>query len=210
MWHGMNSLRTLDLDFNGLTEIRPEMWNEGLVTLEVLSASHNKITRIEPDSFKPLLRLRLLDLEGNLITEIGPATWTGINKLKYLYLGENQITHLPDNSMPRLEVEATLNLEDNNLTTLSIGIFDPDDYKGTEGHPQNAYVLLGGNPMHCDSRMCWIQKGKQDGWIKNSWASPECVNYPDEHFMEVGLDCGEDGGSRETEGSKKDLQNSKD
>ena len=201
MWYGMNSLETLSLDFNELTELRAGMWSEELVTLKLLSVSHNKITRIEPDTFKHLQRLGSLDLEGNLLTEIGPATWNGISRLVYLHLGDNQIAHLPDNSIPGLEVSrSTLNLENNNLTTLSIGIFNPDDYKDTGGHPQNLYLYLRGNPMNCDSRMCWIQKEKQDGWIKNSWASQECVNYPDVEFMEIDLDCEENGGSRETEG----------
>ena len=51
--------------------------------------------------------------------------------------------------------------------------------------------------MQCDSRMCWIQKCIQDGWIKNYYAPPECVNYSDVDFAEIDLDCEENGGTTE-------------
>ena len=137
----------------------------------------------------------------NLLTEIELAMWNGMNRMADLWLSDNLITHLPDNSIPGLKGDRpSLNLQYNNLSTLSIGIFDPDDYKVTGGHPQNISLYLEGNPMQCDSRMCWIQKGVQDGWIKNYWAPPECVNYPDVDFAEIDLDCEENGGSTETEG----------
>ena len=192
MWDGLNLLEKLGLDFNEITEIRADMWGEGFTNLELLSLSHNKIARIEPDAFKRLQSLRFLELDGNLLAEIGPAVWTGAYRLVYLHLGQNQIRYLSDNSIPKLASKSTLNLQNNNLTTLSLSIFDPDDYKSTGGHPQSLYLYLGSNPMHCDISMCWIQEANQEGWIVNSWAMPDCDNHPDKDFLEIDLECEDD------------------
>ena len=52
-------------------------------------------------------------------------------------------------------------------------------------------LLLDGNPFDCDFRLCWIKKGQEEGWIEfltDDW-EPDCVNYPDEAWTDVDLDC---------------------
>ena len=52
-------------------------------------------------------------------------------------------------------------------------------------------LLLDGNPFTCDFRLCWIQRGQEEGWIEfltDDW-EPDCVNYPDEAWSNVDLDC---------------------
>ena len=175
------------------------MWGDGLDSLELLSLSHNKTARIEPDAFSRLQSLRFLELDANLLTEITPDMLAGSYRLVYLHLGQNQIGQLPDKSIPRLAWKSTLNLENNNLTTLSLSIFNPDDHKSTGGHPESLALYLGSNPMHCDNRMCWIQEAKQEGWIVNRWAMSDCVNYPGVDFLEIDMGCEDDGRKRRTE-----------
>ena len=52
-----------------------------------------------------------------------------------------------------------------------------------------------GNPFHCDVRMCWLRDAEQQGRVHfrtiydDNREDPECVNYPDEEWREVPLDC---------------------
>ena len=55
--------------------------------------------------------------------------WKGIKVLKRLDLSNNRISYVPDESLPKLYPDSGLHLENNNLTSLSMDIFDPDDYK---------------------------------------------------------------------------------
>ena len=52
-------------------------------------------------------------------------------------------------------------------------------------------LLLDGNPFDCHFRLCWIKTGQEEGWIEfltDDW-EPDCVNYPDEAWSNVDLDC---------------------
>ena len=69
-----------------------------------------------------------------------------------------------------------------------------------ETHPDSIFISLDHNPFHCDSRMCWIKQGVQDGWLSiqydplssivepDHWY-PDCTNYPDESWDDVDLEC---------------------
>ena len=187
-------------------------------SLDALGLSYNRIARIHSGAFASLLRLRDLELRGNLLTEIDRNMWMGIAILRYLDLGGNQLSNIAHKSLPKLAPESSLYLDKNNLTTLSLGIFDPKKYKRRGGHPRRLYLNVHQNPLHCDHGLCWFKEGQQEGWI-NKWMNPDCANYPGVHWVEVDLRCehighendgiggnggtgsGRTGGSGETEGS---------
>ena len=57
-------------------------------------------------------------------------------------------------------------------------------------HPEKLNIKLEDIPFQCDWTMCWIKQGKKDGWLQYySTSEPECVNYPDESWDEIDLDC---------------------
>ena len=49
--------------------------------------------------------------------------------------------------------------------------------------PQNGEItlLIENNPLQCDSGICWIKQGEEDGWIifPEERGKPDCENYPD-------------------------------
>ena len=192
MWNGISSIDTLDLDDNKLTEIRQDMWGDGLSSLDGLYLSNNKITFIHPGAFAPLSSLRSLYLGGNLLTEIHCNMWMGMNILRHLAIGNNKLVHIANKGLPKLAAESSLYLENNNLSTLSLGIFNPSI---GGHHPQRLDLSIEQNPLHCDHRLCWLKEGEQEGWITyESMLPPDCANYPGVDWEEVDLHC-EDGGS---------------
>ena len=188
MWDGMNDTYFLNLGSNKLTEVRKDMWGYGLDSLDALRLSYNRIARIHTGAFTSLLRLRDLELRVNLLTEIDRNMWIGINILRYLDLGSNQLSNIAHKSLPKLAPESSLYLDRNNLTTLSLGIFDPNKYKHRGGHPRRLYLYIHRNPLHCDHGLCWFKDAQQDGWI-NKWMKPNCANCPGVDWVEVDLRC---------------------
>ena len=165
MWDGIKSIRWLSLVHNKLSEIRQDMWGEGLISLKILGLDGNGITQIHPAAFKILKALEDLMLTDNLLSEIDADMWKGIKVLKRLDLSNNQISYIPDKSLPKLYRESGLHLERNNLTSLSLGILDQDDYKQIGGHPRKLYLNIRKNPLHCDRKLCWIKEGQnKDGF----------------------------------------------
>ena len=67
-------------------------------------------------------------------------------------------------------------------------------------HPDSIFIFLDNNPFHCDTKMCWIKQGVQDGWLSlqydplssilepDHWY-PDCTNYPDDSWDDVDLEC---------------------
>ena len=81
-----------------------------------------------------------------------------------------------------------------NFNYVTFCFLTPDDV----GHPDSIFISLDHNPFHCDSRMCWIKQGVQDGWLSLQYPSsivepdhwyPDCTNYPDESWDDVYLEC---------------------
>ncbi|XP_022361895.1 leucine-rich repeat-containing protein 66 [Enhydra lutris kenyoni] len=67
----LKSLQSLDLSFNGITQIGlSDLWN--CPRLENLYLKSNKIFRIHPEAFKDLKKLQVVDLSNNVLTAILP------------------------------------------------------------------------------------------------------------------------------------------
>ena len=89
-----------------------------------------------------------------------------------------------------------LHLDNNALSTLTWEVFNPVDYVDTGGHPPVVTLSLGGNPLQCESNLCWLKQGKRDGWIKSFTrddrdmaGEPECRNMPNVSLGRVSLRC---------------------
>ena len=160
MWNGIKSIRWLNLTYNKLSEIRQDMWGEGLVSLQILGLEGNGITQIHSAAFKPIKGVKDLLLRDNLLTRIETDVWKEINVLD---LSNNRISFVPNKGLPKLYKKSGLHLENDNLTALSLDIFDPDYYMQTGGHPRELYLNIRRNPLHCDRKLCWIKNGQEEG-----------------------------------------------
>ena len=118
--------------------------------------------------FEGLFSLEILDLSYNEISTVVPGTFSALARLQILSLTGNQ------------------------LTTLAFDAFDAPDYPNAIGHPVELQLALHENPLHCDSRMCWLKEAEDEGWIHfqyDLYWVPTCVNYQDVPWKDVNLKC---------------------
>ena len=192
----LSQCTVLYLDYNDIQEIQVGAFT-GLTALEFLDLDYNKISRIEPGAFSGLTALRELHLDNNVISEIQAGLFTGLTALDRLHLHLNDIRHIEPGAFSGLTTLTYLRLHHNALTTLPWTIFSSVGNSGNIHHP-SLELALSGNPLHCDTSLCWIKQGEQYGWITWWWGSiydPECSNYADTNWPDVTLNCTNQGKS---------------
>ena len=119
--------------------------------------------------------------------------WLGLNSLTRLDLQYNlqMQTILPGglSNLPKLDL---LHLHNNGLKTLSKDIFTINDCP--DGHPPILRLTLRDNPLVCDTKLCWLKKGEEEGWLRFSDNhSPNCAYNVD--WYNLKLNCTESGTS---------------
>jgi len=87
----LTNLQILELTSNKLTQVPPEIGN--LTNLQVLNISYNQLTQV-PSEIGNLTNLIELDLSYNKLTQV-PSEIGNLKNLKYLYLSNNQLTQIP-------------------------------------------------------------------------------------------------------------------
>ena len=90
-WEEAMGLTRLDLSFNKLTSLPPEIGN--LTNLTRLSFEYNNLTSLPPEIGK-LTNLIYLDLAHNNLTSLSPEIGK-LTNLRYLWLNDNNLTSLP-------------------------------------------------------------------------------------------------------------------
>ena len=192
---------------NKLTEIRGDMW-EGLQSLLELYLFDNRIRTLHAGAFRPLGKLQALWLWQNELTVIQGDMWQGLHSLRRLYLENNKISSIKSGGFTSLQGLSDLEylgLIDNQLMTLRHDILTTTGSpslttSGTTGgstgsrhQPGNLTLILSDNPLQCDSRLCWLKKAEQEGWINfyyfYSYESPRCVNLHGISWEDIRMDC---------------------
>ncbi len=179
--HQLNFLSLMD---NQISQLNHHMW-EG-AHLGVIHLKNNGIQRINGDMWEGLENLWLLDLESNPIRYISPQMWHGLDKIIHLDLTNISISFVPPNCFQNLPELNRLQLGANRLQTLHFNIFGSN-------HPEEVYVGLGGNPLQCDSRLCWMQEAEEEGWFHATetlyFDRPQCANFPGTSWDDTDLGC---------------------
>lgn len=114
-----SSTRFLYLFANGIKGIKAGDFN-GLVNLEMLDLSQNKLTNLPARVFEPLTSLKNLDLSANQITYISEECFQGMPQLERLYLYSNHIESIHPSAFNGLKNLLELKLQGNILTSLPL------------------------------------------------------------------------------------------
>ncbi|MEE6499057.1 hypothetical protein FKM82_003299 [Ascaphus truei] len=85
-------LRSLDLSYNGITELTGF---KGCIALEEVYLQHNEIREVRNESLQSLTSLRILDLSRNLIRKIHNEAFTALSSITNLDLSFNELTSFP-------------------------------------------------------------------------------------------------------------------
>ena len=145
----------------------------------------NQIDEIEAGTLSNLTDCILLNLDANNLTHITADMWQGLNSLKQLRLWHNLISYIEPGSFESLSKLEGLYLHNNRLTTLEQNVF------GTL-IPQKLTLILSDNPLVCDSRMCWIKQGEEEGQLtlyEVGGQKPSCEDFPGVPWDDVTIIC---------------------
>ncbi len=143
-----------------------------------LLLSYNEIEWIESGAFNGLISLKWLDLDNNKLSEIEPGTFNGLISLKRLNLRDNKLSEIEPGTFSQLPALIALYLFNNKLTALPWTVFT--NGTGNITRPAGLLLELSDNPLQCDTSLCWVKQGEQDGWLTWGWSrhgDPDCSDY---------------------------------
>ena len=179
----------LSLQNNKLSHLASGMF-DGLRALQVLVLSSNYIAKIETETFLHLTSCTWLSLKENRLITIRSNMFVGLQSLKKLILSQNIIFKIEPGSFANLIQLSTLLLSKNYLTTLDRKVFSSLNLT-------SLYLKINGNPLLCDSKLCWIKQGEREEWLLihdtdingTELYKPQCVNYPGVDWDDISLTC---------------------
>lgn len=118
------SLRTLILKKNLLTELHPNVFSE-LKSLEVLDLSNNHISAINPSAFTGLESIKKIILRANHFRAVPTESFIYLGHLKSLDLGSNALSMVDEAAFYHLS-----SLEELELDKCGIAQIDPSAFTG--------------------------------------------------------------------------------
>ena len=147
----------LNLARNRITVIGSHAF-QGMVSLERLLLNENELGLIVPSTFDGLGSLKELDLSGNKLKELTSDTFKGIPNLEILHLSENEISRVNSGTFDEVRNLKELYLGNSKLTTVTAALF------AKVSRP--LMLDISGNPLNCDSNLCWLKQEVDAGCIK--------------------------------------------
>ncbi|MCF8298920.1 MAG: leucine-rich repeat protein [Saprospiraceae bacterium] len=120
---GIIQTNTLDLSYNQLTKINPEIFKD-LINLTNLNLDNNQLTKINHDTFNSLHQLNSLDLSHNQLTKINPEIFKDLINLTELHLAYNQLIEIHRDTFNSLHQLKSLLLNYNKITIIHPNTFN--------------------------------------------------------------------------------------
>jgi Leucine-rich repeat (LRR) protein len=100
---------------NSIVQLKLFCAFESLTSLEELILDHNRLKRLNENTFKPLKRLLRLDLDNNELEEIDSGAFENLTSLEKLYLFNNKLKSIGANTFKAIEKLESLELHRNEL-----------------------------------------------------------------------------------------------
>ena len=159
-FNGLNNLEQLYIANNDLAGVLDLPVFVSLTSLKVLDVSCDGQAEVKKITFKGLRRLQHLDLSYNKIYSIEDGAFENLKGLLNLGLEGNALTELISGMFLKLTSLDTITLHENNLTTIAEKAFS------TLPRPlllqlSNPAMATKDNPLHCDSRLCWLKQEEE-------------------------------------------------
>ncbi|XP_070553543.1 reticulon-4 receptor-like 2 [Ptychodera flava] len=202
-WTGLGKLQDLNLRYNRLQELKVDSFR-GLTNMEHLELDSNRIQSIEKGAFNGLDHLIYLEMSFNTLTKITADMLTGLRKIDYINLSANNLSSLQEN----LFTECCINMTNLLMYYNQFEVLDPDWFIGLdrlnkidldtnklrsipgeifEVLPSLSYLILTGNPLHCDCDMLEYRawSGCNNAGMKTMCSSPD--EYKERVIEEIPL-----------------------
>merc|ERR1719285_1180222 len=122
-WPVMNSLISLDFDYNEFGDNLGDGRFNNLNTVQYLSLRYNNISQPPWRAIGALQSLRNLNLEGNVLEKLDKKAFGKLNILADLNLGKNKLNNITVGAFEGLLQIVNLTLRENNLTYIPPGAF---------------------------------------------------------------------------------------
>ena len=174
----LSTCRNLSIAYNLISVIELGAFIP-LQALAKLDLSNNSISRLEEYTFSPLTSLEELDLSFNHISTISPESFRALTHLRILHLQHNSLTEIPTHGLSNVpKLVESYNL----LSSLKSDVFNLDN------RPYTMILYLSGNPLLCESDLCWLKPAVESGSI-NLASNPTCGHQGDGSFLSIDWYC---------------------
>ena len=131
---------------------------KNLKELKYLHLSNNELNLLPAGLLAALESVENLDFSNNNINSVETGTFSGLSHLEFLSLSFNKIEHLPDDMVDSAMKNVEINVRSNKLRTVS--------RKPFAKIPRPMYLDISGNPLNCDSSLCWLKQEATAGCVK--------------------------------------------
>lgn len=114
-------LKSINVQGNGIEWVHLRALSSGLISLQLLDLSHNRISNagMVGRAIKDIQNLETLNLNHNFIEVLGEASFVDLPRLKELRLNDNLIQELHQGAFHRVPSLKTVHLENNRLRHVS-------------------------------------------------------------------------------------------
>ncbi len=169
----------------GFTEVPPDIpQNSTHIYL-----AGNQIKTLKENSFNHS-QCQNLKIYWDELENIELGAFNNLDNLIGLCLFNNKLTAITSGVFSELPLLSTLQLQNNEIQTLSWDIFTSKK----DEHPAPLQLSISGNPLTCNSSLCWMAEAVYDGWLV--WLGgisfgPQCTDLTT--WSEVNPICGIEG-----------------
>ncbi len=189
-----NTLENINIGSNRLTNLDGFLFQDTIstwVALKVILANYNQIVDISSDTLKQFSILQILYVKNNQLTELPDLSQVGKSlieadfrnnyishvpvshlskmlRLKKMLLDNNEIITISSQLIYNLFALVTLNLNQNNITSLEV-----TDYGNS--YSNGATIILTNNPLHCDHHLCHIKMQREQSIPKIQVSAQPCM-----------------------------------
>ena len=170
--------KTVDLKGNDIAILSYNSFS-GLVNVETLVLSSNKVQTIQTGTFKDQGKLLYLDLGENSLLILKGDFWVGLDSLNTLRISGNPIRNMTSLGFSNLPKMKLVLIDLTTLESLHEELANPTNYPETLKQPKLG--LEDDTDLTCNDTMCWLKRLEDKGLmahynVNGRLTRPRCQN----------------------------------